>query len=243
MKLWQFSATHSERHKKMIRPFNNKSILGSHTIVALFFFTLIVIGLTWSTYLHTDVQLREDLLQQAWIVAKSIQPERLGTLSGIPSDETNPNYLKLKTQLAHLRHANSRCRFLYLLGRDKNGVIFFYVDSEPAGSTDESPPGQTYDEAPESFQNVFTTGQAVVVGPVRDRWGTWVTALVPLTQPETGEVIAVVGMDIDATTWKWDVLSLVALHLGLLMILVLVVGSMWLAVRKFESGVSRHGLH
>lgn len=109
----------------MIRPFNNKSILGSHTIVALFFFTLIVIGLTWSTYLHTDVQLREDLLQQAWIVAKSIQPERLGTLSGIPSDETNPNYLKLKTQLAHLRHANSRCRFLYLLGRDKNGVIFF----------------------------------------------------------------------------------------------------------------------
>lgn len=242
MKLWQFRATHLER-LTMIRPVHSRSVLGSHAIVALVFFALIVIGLTWGTYLHTDSQLRYDLLQQAGIVARSIQPERLSALGGTPSDESNPNYLKLKTQLAHLRHANSRCRFLYLLGRDKNGVIFFYVDSEPAGSTDESPPGQTYDEAPASFHRVFEKGNATVVGPVQDRWGTWVTALVPLTRPDTGEVIAVLGMDIDAATWKWDVISLVALHIGLLMVLVLVVGSMWLAVRKFESGGSTHGLH
>ncbi len=227
----------------MIRLLNNRTILGSHAIVVVFLFTFIVIGLTWGTYLHTDRQLRDDLLEQAWIVARSIQPERVAALSGTTSDETSPNYLKLKTQLSHLRHANSRCRFLYLLGGDNKGVIFFYVDSEPPSSKDESPPGQTYDEAPESFHKVFETGQAVVVGPVQDRWGTWVTALVPLARPDTGQVVAVLGMDIDATTWKWDVLSLVALHIGLLMVLVLVVGSMWFAVRKFESGVSRNGLH
>lgn len=227
----------------MSRPWDNKFQISSHAKLALVLMILAVIGLTWGTYESTDAQLREDLLEQAGIVAKSIHTQRVISLAGDASDETNPNYLKLKNQLAHLRHANPRCRFLYLLGQSKDGPIFFYVDSEPTGSEDESPPGQTYDEAPESFRNVFKSGKASVAGPVHDRWGSWVTALVPIAHSETGKIVAVLGMDIDARTWKWDVLSLVTLHIGLLMVLVLVVGSMWFAVRKFESGTPKHGFH
>ena len=37
-----------------------------------------------------------------------------------------------------------------------------------------------------------------------DRWGTLISALVPLTDPKTNELIAVLGMDIDAREWNWE---------------------------------------
>lgn len=208
--------------------------------MALVALAVAVSGLTWLTYKFTDVQMREDLLQQAGIVAQSIQLERVRLLTGSSSDENNPSYLKLKHQLSLLRHANPKCRFLYILGRTSDGMIFFHVDSEPAGSKDESPPGQTYDEAPSSFHDVFTRIREDAVGPVSDRWGSWVTALVPLVHPDKGEFMGVLAMDIDATTWKRDIFSRILFHIGLLLILVLVIGSMWLAVHRFESGRKKH---
>jgi len=59
------------------------------------------------------------------------------------------------------------------------------VDSEPADSKDYSPPGQIYTEAPDGFHNVFARHTASVVGPATDRWGTWVTGLVPIQNPQT----------------------------------------------------------
>ncbi len=212
----------------------------SRLTVALVSLSLAVSGLTWLTYKFTDLQMREDLLQQAGIVAQSIQLERVRLLAGASSDETNPNYLKLKHQLSHLRHANPKCRFLYILGRTNDGMIFFHVDSEPAGSKDESPPGQTYDEAPISFHDVFKEVREDAVGPVSDRWGSWVTALVPLIHSDNGQFMGVLAMDIDATTWKWDIFSRILFHIGLLLILVLVIGSMWLAVHRFESGPTKN---
>ncbi len=44
--------------------------------------------------------------------------------------------------------------------------------------------------------------------PVTDSWGTWVSALIPMSDPQTGAVLAVLGMDIDAApgngTWPLD---------------------------------------
>lgn len=219
----------------MSRSGDNKTHMTSPARMALFLMFLTIFGLAWWTYNQTDLRMRDDLLQQAGIVAQSIRLTRVMALNGAESDLSDHNYLRLKSQLMHLRHANPRCRFLYILGRHEDGTIFFHVDSEPEGSKDESPPGQTYDEAPASFHEVFINGEGKVVGPVNDRWGTWVTALVPLNSPPNAKPVAVLGMDIDAKTWKWEVFSVVALHAGLMLVLVFVVGSMWFAVRKFES--------
>lgn len=222
----------------MIRSEDKKINLTRPVLLALISVGIILCGLTWWIYRHADLQMREDLVRQAEIVARSINVDLIKSLQADISDENTPGYKKLKNRLTHLRYANPRCRFLYIMGRSTDGKIFIYVDSEPSGSEDESPPGQTYDEAPPSFHEVFQTARSDAVGPLKDRWGSWVSAAIPIVNGTTGELVAVLGMDIDARMWKWDALSFIALHIGLILALIIVVGSMFLAVRRFESGRS-----
>ncbi len=125
-----------------------------------------------------------DLLQQARLAAE-LNLECIRALSGTAADLDKPEYQRLKGQLAAFRLANPQCRFVYLMGRKADGVVFFFVDSEPASSKDYSPPGQVYDEAPEGCRRVFATRTRTVAGPYTDRWGKWVSALVPIFDPQT----------------------------------------------------------
>lgn len=158
---------------------------------------------TWWTAQITDRDMRADLLRKTRLLADAIHLKGLAALSGSEADLTSPHYLRLKSQLSGARHAFPDCRFLYLMGRKPDGRLFFFADSEPVGSEDESPPGQLYEEASEVTRRVFLTGRADTDGPASDRWGTWISALVPLTDPRTGGVMAVVGMDVDARDWAW----------------------------------------
>ncbi|MBN2308608.1 MAG: PAS domain S-box protein, partial [Candidatus Hydrogenedentes bacterium] len=51
------------------------------------------------------------------------------------------------------------------------------------------------------LRHVFDAHTAAVEGPISDRWGTWVSAFIPITDPRTRALIAVLGIDIDAQTW------------------------------------------
>ncbi len=162
---------------------------------------------TWWVVLRADREMRARLLLETRLLAQGVYAERIAALSGTDADLTNPAYLRLKEQLAATRSSYPLCRFVYLLGRKHDGRLFFFVDSEPADSKDCSPPGQVYDEASEGFSRVFSSGDEVVEGPAPDRWGNWVSALVPLygsqMHPEKSgrRILAVFGMDIDARDW------------------------------------------
>lgn len=112
-------------------------------------------------------------------------------------------------------------RFLYLMGRKPDKSIVFLIDSEPIGSPDESPPGQPYPEASDALQQVFATGRAAVEGPLSDRWGTWVSALVPIRHPRTLKTYTVLGIDVDASAWRTRVLSRALTPTGFTVALVL----------------------
>ncbi|MBK8638795.1 MAG: hypothetical protein IPN92_11130 [Chromatiaceae bacterium] len=71
------------------------------------------------------------------------------------------------------------------MGRKAEGTVFFFVDSEPAGSESYSPPGQSYDEVSAVAHRVFVDRVEAVEGPVTDRWGTWVSGLIPITDTAT----------------------------------------------------------
>ena len=163
--------------------------------------------------------MRDELLARARLVASSVSMERVRSLSGTESDLGLPAYLRLKEQLASIHVANPKCCFVYLMGRRPDGVFFFYADSEPAGAEDESPAGQIYEEASAVVRRVFDTGSGAVEGPVEDRWGTWVTPLIPLTDPGSGKVVALLGMDIDARAWRADLADQAALPAGLMLAL------------------------
>ncbi|MHB1357877.1 MAG: PAS domain S-box protein [Anaerolineae bacterium] len=206
-------------------------------VTAVVFLAILITGalFTWWTVRRADREMRADLLQQARLVAQAVDIERVQTLTGSEADLGNPDYLHLKEQLTAVHSANLLCRFVYLMGRKADGAVFFFLDSEPTDSQDYSPPGQVYEEVPESYRRVFDSKAAAVIGPTTDRWGTWVSALVPLTNLQTGAVVAVLGMDIDASTWQWDVAARSALPVGLLLILLIGVTVVLFSTRRVDA--------
>ncbi len=155
---------------------------------------------------HADRRIRSDWLDRTKLVANALNVDRIRTLSGSRDDLAKPEYLRLKAQFFDLKKICEQCRFIYLLSRKPDGEVSILFDSEPADSPDYSYPGQIYDEVPESFLSVFETGTDSVAGPVKDRWGSWITALVPLKDPNTGRLVAVLGMDLDARSWRRQLL-------------------------------------
>jgi PAS domain S-box-containing protein len=148
---------------------------------------LLVVGflLTWRAVIRSDHEMRAELLGQGQRLAQTINVEHLRALAGTDADLGTTIYQRLKEQFTILRGNNPHCRFFYLLGRREDGKLFFLVDSESPESRAYSPPGQAYDEASAISRRVFATRIAAVEGPDTDRWGTWVTALVPIHDPQT----------------------------------------------------------
>jgi len=133
----------------------------------------------------TDQEMRADLIREGRLVAQAVRTEDVRALTGTAADLSSPVYQKLKAQLIALRLACPHYRFAYLLGRKPDGTLFFFIDSEPVDSHDYSPPGEVYDEAITVALHVFATRTAADEGPTTDRWGSWVSALVPLLDPHT----------------------------------------------------------
>ncbi len=48
----------------------------------------------------------------------------------------------------------------------------------------------------------FETGKEITEGPYKDRWGSWISAFVPLRAPgEYANVIAILGIDVSSNAW------------------------------------------
>lgn len=198
---------------------------------------LIVAGsaVTTAWRMHdADERFRFDLLQQATIVSWALRSDHIAALSGDASDLTSPYYQRIKDQLVRSRTLYPACRFLYVMRRDAGGRITFLVDSEPPESEAYSPPGQAYEEATEDFHAVFTTGRPSTEGPVRDRWGSWISASVPLFHPLDDRVVAVLGLDVDAAAWRNRILEACAVPIafGVLLLAISVIGHHRISARR-----------
>lgn len=171
--------------------------------------TLILLGgmlLVVYTAQRADTLQREHLLTETRLVQSAVPDANLQRLTGSGSDLDSPEYHAVKDALIRQRNADPLIRFTYVMGRRQDGTLFFYADSEPPGSEDYSPPGDTYPEASAILREVFLSGTETTEGPVPDRWGTWVSGFVPVRDPVTGSVTAVIGTDVDARDWNTRIL-------------------------------------
>ena len=193
-----------------LSPFVFRLLAGAITVA-------LIAGTTVLAARRAERLLRADLLLQASLVASSLCSEHVAKLSGTADDYTSPDYRYVHELLKRIWVATPNCRFLYLIERRPDGVVIFTDDSEPFDSKDHSPPGQTYDEAPAELHAAFAANQAIVRGPYGDRWGTWVSAFVPLSDPKS----TMLGMDIDAHDWKQKVALRAALPAVLTAIVIL----------------------
>jgi PAS domain S-box-containing protein len=181
--------------------------------------------LTLWTVQREENLLRADLLAKTRLVQSGISTEHVKALTGTEADLVSADYQALKNQMIQVRSTDSLIRFMYILDQRPDGAVIFLIDSEPPGSEDYSPPGQVYPEASAILVNAFTTGNETTEGPETDRWGTWVSGLVPITDTQTGEVIALLGTDIDARDWTVQIIiaSAPAVIAMLLLVLLLLI--------------------
>ena len=178
----------------------------------------------WSVQ-REDNLLREDLLSKTRLVHASIGTGHVKALTGTEADLESVDYQYLKEHLMQVKSTDSLIRFAYILDRKTDGTVIFLIDSEPPGAEDYSPPGQVYPEASAILLNAFATGEEMTEGPVTDRWGTWVSGLVPIIDPDTGEIIALLGTDIDSRDWTIQIIiasapAVIAMLLLLLLLLI-----------------------
>jgi PAS domain S-box-containing protein len=178
----------------------------------------------WTVQQEENI-LREELLAKTRLIQGTISADHVKTLTGTDADLVSTDYLSLKNQMIQIRSTDPLIRFVYILGQRSDGTIFFFVDSEPPESEDYSPPGQVYPEASAILLNAFDSGTEITEGPETDRWGTWVSGLVPITDSRTGEIIALVGTDIDSHDWTVQIIiasapAVIAMLLLLLLLLI-----------------------
>lgn len=167
------------------------------TVIGLVF----IIGVLSTAYTYVEItsSVKKSLLEHASTVAYALESHHITTLSGSEQDLQSPDYVVLKERLQKIRGSSPDIRFAYLTGY-RNGNPFFLADSEPADSPDYSPPGQVYYEGGPGFREPFLSNDSspIMEDIYSDRWGTWLTAITPIVDPNDNKVIALMSMDMNA---------------------------------------------
>ena len=176
-------------------------------------------ALLWHAYVHQQGRMQHELLVRTVQGARGVDPQKVAALTGTEADLDSAAYRRLKNHLTLLRENQPDVRFIYLMRQRSDGEVIILVDSEPATSPDYSPPGDVFYEAGPDEARFFATGEPRVFPPEEDRWGRWVSAYAPIRDPDTGRILALFGMDIDASDWQHSLYR--SLRWPLLLILVL----------------------
>jgi PAS domain S-box-containing protein len=169
-----------------------------------------------------DAEERNDLLAQVRLAAASLDPADLRELRGEAADESRVGYQRLRERLISMQRGSPQLRWFYLMALRGDNVIFT-VDSVPEGMYGHVVPGTPYADASAEFHEIFATGRAKSFGPYTDDWGSFITGLVGLRDPENGRLAAALGVDINAARLAADIAAsrLGPLAFGALLTLVL----------------------
>ena len=149
---------------------------------------------------HKDADMRSEILRRTHLIAAAVPPEHVTSLQWNEADLANIDYQELKARMLALVAANPDLRFVMLTGF-KDGKAYFLVDSEKPESKDYSPPGQFYEEAPADYLQAIAQHAPFVLGPLVDRWGTWISASVPLGYFGTDKRWVMAEINIAANNW------------------------------------------
>ncbi len=170
------------------------------TLLTLIVISIIALHLRFAWNRYNDIASSEAVML-AQSMESLLHPEHITELSGTKEDLNKPAYVMTQLSLKRLVETNNPIRFAYIFG-ERNGSMIFLIDSESPDSPDYSPPGQIYEEASDTDWLPFKTGKTVLTEPTTDRWGTWISALVPIKDTSDGRVIAVLGLDYSASEWN-----------------------------------------
>ncbi|MFZ4546873.1 MAG: PAS domain-containing sensor histidine kinase, partial [Bacteroidales bacterium] len=187
----------------------------------LLFLAALVFGLgfVWIKFTNVVQRNHRNALDVAQSVVASLPKEKLFNLEALLSDTNKQEYKDLKALFLDIIKKNTNARFAYLYV-NRNGKCYFLLDSEPSTSADCSPPGQYFSEAADAIKQPFYDGKSLVTAPTTDRWGEWISVLVPIRDKNNDKIFAVYGMDINAKSWNRIIFLEVAESFVLVVVLI-----------------------
>lgn len=171
-------------------------------------FVVWAVALLWRS---AENRLRAEWLWQTRQIRDALPTDFTAGLTGTAQDLLAPEYHLAKRRLARIREDLNNCRFIYIVGLDSNGGVFFYLDSEPPGSPDESTAGQPYTTAPTALAARLRDRQEWVTGPYVDSYGRWISAFVPMH----GSSPMAIALDASARDWTVNITQRILPEVGL----------------------------
>jgi hypothetical protein len=153
----------------------------------------------YQAYLR-DSQIRQQLLSQVQSLAETVNVGQVNTLTFSVADRSNPQFQRLSQQMRTYVQSLGY-RSIYSMTK-KGARIIFGPESLEEKDTLASAPGTPYHQPPRGLEKVFSQGVPLIVGPYEDEYGFFISAFAPVTDLRTGQIILVVGMDIEARTWQ-----------------------------------------
>ena len=172
-----------------------------------------------------DERQRALLLSRAHEIARTIDPADVADLGATIGDLHSPIFRKLQSQLRIQVENIPGGRYLYLMRLVDDEVRFLVDEASTIQRVTEgasiSIPGEVYYEATAALLSVFSEQRALVEGPVADGWGVWVSALVPIVDPATGTMHALLGIDLAADEFRQAIWAEQLKGFGLLLVVCL----------------------
>gem|GEM_PF-2427086 len=171
-----------------------------------------------------DAHVRDKMLQHAILVAAALDPRQFDELSFAGQDAEHPAFRAVAERMRNLRAVFGRSwafgdRYIGIYSmRMRGDTVLFGPESIPPEDPRASPPGTEYLHPPEEVYCAFAEGRWQVVGPYTDEYSTFVSAFVPILDPESGRVVAVLGMDVEASDWKRVIAARAALPAALVVL-------------------------
>jgi len=170
----------------------------------------IIIGLTLGWVMGeykgqvADQHIRDDLIFQAEVVASTINKDRLELLTFTKKDRKNAAYLRIHRQLKLYGDHVKELRGIYTIIK-KDGKLVFGPEDYDFDDPMASYPGQIYEMPDKKLFDSFNDGKMRVLGPVKDEYGTFISAYAPVCFTLTGQVRMIVGVDILAQRWEKEI--------------------------------------
>jgi two-component system, sensor histidine kinase and response regulator len=172
-----------------------------------------------------DTVLREGLLVKVTAIARAINPDLVKRLSFSADDSGSAAYLRLREEMTSFVHAVGWPDVYSMALR--NDTIFFGPETIDRMSPLASPPGTIYQHPSSANRSAMRTGMPFTEGPYADEYGSFVSAMAPVSDPKTGSLLMMVGMDVRESAWRGALAAarFNPLWITLALLLILLVGN------------------
>lgn len=179
-----------------------KRTISFNIIYFLVFLVFLIISCThifntWKE--HKDI-VKSQAFEIGGAVGTFLKTDHIKKLDLSSDDIRKPEYNEIKESLVIFRNSSKNIdnAFLYILTDKK----IYLIDSEGQDADKLLFSGPYFEKNSDKYSEPLSLKKGVIIGPLKTAQKSWMRILTPVTDPETGKAIAVLGYDLPALLWN-----------------------------------------